>query len=244
MDADLTPYRQLRSAGRSALDACQAARLNGLDQEGQTRMLVDVYGLDPLEARRTVLRSDAVAEPPGAILEADVSSDSARFEPLQYRLSTLFAVPLVVAFGVTLWKWHWAPVATVVAFFIGCLMTRAARNMSPRSLPAWIASVVLLVAGMGLVLWSPWLWVWDTSRLPFPATVTFIFGPIAILLLMFSGLLAMVSDAVGLVIVYGILAAVLCGSSYCALKIEEGLAEFVVFLGSLITTLLVLSFGW
>jgi hypothetical protein len=74
--------------------------------------------------------------------------------------------------------------------------------------------------------------------------VTFIFGPIAILLLMFSGLLAMVSDSVGLVIVYGILAAVLLGSSYWALKIEEGLAEFVVFLGSLITTLLVLSFGW
>jgi uncharacterized membrane protein len=248
MDADLTPYRLLHSAGRLAVDACEAARIHGLDHEEQARMLVEVYGMGRVEARQMVLRSGARSEPPSGLSDAEDSSGPLGLGLFQYRLSTLFSVPLLVAFGVTLWKWHWAPVATVVTFFIGCLMTRAARNVSPRSLPTWIASVLLLVTGMALVLWSPWLWVWGVDRPQFPATELFLFGPIGIPLLLLAGVLGgLLSTAGGSAVVaaaYGVLAAVLLGSSYWALKIEEGLAEFVVFLGSLVTTLLVLSFGW
>jgi hypothetical protein len=224
------------------MDACSAARLNGLDPQSQAQMLVVVYGLDLVEARRTVLRVAGGSESLERFQEL-VELDPAPHW-FQFRLKTLLGVPILIGLGITLWKWHWAPVATVLMFSAGCLLTRLARTVAPRGPLGWIFSVAALFVGMALILYSPWVWVWGEPMPLMEAVFMFTLGPIAVLLIPVSIWLAALSDLAGLLLIYGLLVAVIAVASYWALHVEEGLVELVAFSASLITTMIVIGAYW
>jgi len=236
------PYAQLHKAGRSAIDACSAARLNGLDRQSQAQMLVVVYGLDLVEARRTVLRVAGGSESLERFQELVELDPAPRW--FQFRLKTLLGVPIVIGLVITLWKWHWAPVATVLVFSAGCVLTRVARMMTPRGPLGWIFSAGALLIGMALVLWSPWVWVWGEPAPLNQKLLAFTLGPIAPLLILVWMWLAMLNEPASILIAFGVLLAVLAPASYWALRVEEGVIELALFAASLATTMLVISAGW
>jgi hypothetical protein len=155
---------------------------------------------------------------PGMIDTADDEPSEPRF---QFGLRSLLVIQFLVCTALGLWTWHAAPFVLLAAFALGCGLTTLSRAIVARNFFVWLLKIALMPLGIATIMAAPLV---AAYYLPPPEVES---GEAAV--------------AVGMMAAFYIVFACppfFLVSLYLATRIDDGTAELIALVPSLLLMLL------